>query len=88
VPRNPVLPPIAVRPFVFTPASRPQFVLNPEVADARWVQLDRLLHPESRRRVWVEIQGGSREVEAYHLEDAIIWGMTEQILRSLAALLT
>ena len=88
VPRIPVLPPIAVRPFVFTPGSRPQFVLNPEVADARWVQLDRLLPPESRQRVQVEIQGGSREVEAYHLEDAIVWGMTERILSSLAALLT
>ena len=88
VPRSPVLPPIAVRPFVFTPVSRPDFVLNPEVADARWVQLDRLLQPESRRRVQVEIQGGSREVEAYHLEDAIVWGMTERILSSLVALLT
>jgi 8-oxo-dGTP pyrophosphatase MutT (NUDIX family) len=88
VPRTPVLPPIAVRPFVFTPATRPQFVLNPEVADASWVQLDRLLRPESRRRVEVEIQGGIREVEAYHLEDAIVWGMTERILSSLAVLLT
>lgn len=88
VPRTPVLPPIAVRPFVFTAANRPQLLLNPEVADARWVQLDRLLLPESRRRVRVEIQGSSREVEAYHLEDAVVWGMTERILSSLAALLT
>jgi 8-oxo-dGTP pyrophosphatase MutT (NUDIX family) len=88
VPRTPVLPPIAVRPFVFTAANRPPLVLNPEVADARWVQLDRLLHPESRRRVRVEIEGGSREVEAYHLEDAVVWGMTERMLTSLAALLT
>ena len=88
VPRTPVLPPIAVRPFVFTPATRPPVVLNPEVADARWVLLDRLLHPESRRRAQVEIQGGRREVEAYHLEDAIVWGMTERILSSLAAHLT
>jgi 8-oxo-dGTP pyrophosphatase MutT (NUDIX family) len=88
VPRTPVLPPIAVRPFVFTLVSRPNFDLNPEVADARWVQLDRLLQPESRRLVQVEIQGGSRQVEAYHLEDAIVWGMTERILSSLVALLT
>ena len=88
VPRTPVLPPIAVRPFVFTPATRPPVVLNPEVADARWVPLDRLLHPESRRRAQVEIHGGRREVEAYHLEDAIVWGMTERILSSLAAHLT
>ena len=88
VPRTPVLPPIAVRPFVFTPATRPPVVLNPEVADARWVPLDRLLHPESRRRAQVEIHGGRREVEAYHLEDSIVWGMTERILSSLAAHLT
>ena len=88
VPRTPVLPPIAVRPFVFLPAYRPQLILNPEVADARWVQLDRLFHSESRRPVAVEIQGGSREVEAYHLEDAVVWGMTERILTSLSVLLT
>jgi 8-oxo-dGTP pyrophosphatase MutT (NUDIX family) len=88
VPRTPVLPPIAVRPFVFMPGSRPRLVLNPEVADARWVQLDHLLAPDSRRRAQVEIQGSSREVEAYHLEDAVVWGMTERILSSLAAHLT
>jgi 8-oxo-dGTP pyrophosphatase MutT (NUDIX family) len=88
VPRIPLLPPIAVRPFGFTLATRPQFLLNPEVAEARWVQLDRLLLPESRRRVKVEIQGGSREVEAFHLEDAIVWGMTERILSDLAKVLT
>jgi 8-oxo-dGTP pyrophosphatase MutT (NUDIX family) len=87
VPRTPLLPPIAVRPFVFTLASRPQFVLNPEVADARWVQLDRLLHPESRRRAQVEVQGSPREVVAFHLEDAVVWGMTERILSDLAKLL-
>jgi 8-oxo-dGTP pyrophosphatase MutT (NUDIX family) len=85
VPRTPVLPPIAVRPFVFVPASRPPLVLNPEVADARWVQLDHLLHPGSRRLAQVDIQGSSREVDAYHVEDAIVWGMTERILSSLAA---
>jgi 8-oxo-dGTP pyrophosphatase MutT (NUDIX family) len=88
VPRTPLLPPIAVRPFVFTLTTRPQFLLNPEVADARWVQLDRLLLPESRRRVKVEIQGGSREVEAFHWEDTVVWGMTERILSDLAKVLT
>jgi 8-oxo-dGTP pyrophosphatase MutT (NUDIX family) len=88
VPNSPVLPPIAVRPFVFAPAGHPQVVLNPEVADARWVQLDRLLHSDSRRRTTVEVQGGHLEVDAYHLEDAVVWGMTERILRSLTARLT
>jgi 8-oxo-dGTP pyrophosphatase MutT (NUDIX family) len=87
VPRIPVLPPIAVRPFVFTPGARPQFVLNSEVANARWVQLDGLLQPESRRRAQIEIPGGSQEVEAYHFEDAIVWGMTERILSSLVGFL-
>ena len=46
VPRTPVLPPIAVRPYVFSLPERPPLVPNPEVAATRWVHLDHLLHPE------------------------------------------
>ncbi len=85
VPRTPVLPPIAVRPFVFLLPERPTLVLNPEVAAARWVQLDQLLHPGTYHSVRLEIRGESREMPAYQLDDAIVWGMTERILTSLLA---
>jgi 8-oxo-dGTP pyrophosphatase MutT (NUDIX family) len=83
VPRTPVLPPIAVRPFVFLPPSRPALVLNSEVASAHWIRLDDLLQPGAHHAVWLEVAGQSREVQAYELTDAIVWGMTERILTDL-----
>ena len=83
VPRTPVLPPIAVRPFVFFPPARPDLVLNPEVASARWVPLDNLLEPDAHHPVRLDVAGQSREVPAYQLEDAVVWGMTERILSDL-----
>lgn len=85
VPRTPVLPPIAVRPFVFLLPRRPELSLNPEVAAAHWVQLDHLLHPRNYHSVRLEIRGESRDMPAYQLEDAIVWGMTERIITSLLA---
>lgn len=82
-PRTPVLPPIAIRPFVFLLPTRPAVTLNPEVASSRWVYLDRLLHPETYHSVRLDIRGESREFPAYQLEDAVVWGMTERILTGL-----
>jgi 8-oxo-dGTP pyrophosphatase MutT (NUDIX family) len=82
-PRTPVLPPIAIRPFVFLLPSRPKLTLNPEVASSRWVHLDQLLHPETFQPVLLDIRGETREFSAYQLEDAVVWGMTERILTGL-----
>ncbi|HEX3235187.1 MAG TPA: CoA pyrophosphatase [Gemmatimonadales bacterium] len=83
VPRTPVLPPIAIRPCVFLLHAQLPLTLNPEVAGARWVELDRLLHPGTRHPVRLEIRGESREVDAYQLDDAIVWGLTERVLSGL-----
>jgi 8-oxo-dGTP pyrophosphatase MutT (NUDIX family) len=83
VPRTPVLPPIAIRPYVFLVPWRPPLTLTPEVASARWVDLDRLLHPGTLHLVRLEIGEESREVAAYQLDDAIVWGMTERVLSGL-----
>jgi 8-oxo-dGTP pyrophosphatase MutT (NUDIX family) len=83
VPRTPVLPPVAVRPFVFLTPERAPLVLNREVASATWVPLDDLLRPERHHAVWLEVAGESRQVQAYQLENAVVWGMTERILTSL-----
>jgi 8-oxo-dGTP pyrophosphatase MutT (NUDIX family) len=83
VPRTPVLPPIAIRPYVFLVQTRPPLTLNPEVASARWVELDQLLHPGTRHPVRLEIGEESREVAAYQLEDGIVWGLTERVLSAL-----
>jgi 8-oxo-dGTP pyrophosphatase MutT (NUDIX family) len=83
VPRTPVLPPIAVRPFLLAVRSRPTLALNPEVTAATWVNLEELLQPEARRQVTVDVQGNSREVSAFLLEAGVVWGMTERILTGL-----
>jgi 8-oxo-dGTP pyrophosphatase MutT (NUDIX family) len=83
VPRIPVLPPIAVRPFVFLLDAQPRLILNPEVASASWVTLDHLMRPDTHHPVRLDVGGESRQVQAYQLGDGIVWGMTERILTSL-----
>ena len=83
VPRTPVLPPIAVRPYVFALRQRPPLLLSSEVAWVRWVPVDLLLHPDTYNSVRLDIRGESREFPAYRVEDSIVWGMTERILSSL-----
>jgi 8-oxo-dGTP pyrophosphatase MutT (NUDIX family) len=83
IPRTPVLPPIAVRPFVFLLDRRPMLALNSEVASATWVEVDRLLEPASHHPVQLEVAGVPRVVEAYEVEHGLIWGLTERILTSL-----
>ena len=83
VPRTPVLPPIAVRPFVFSLPRQPSVRPNPEVADVRWVPLDHLLDPDTYHSARIDVRGAPREVPAYRLEETIVWGMTERILTAL-----
>jgi 8-oxo-dGTP pyrophosphatase MutT (NUDIX family) len=83
VPRTPTLPPIAVRPFVFTLPDRPALMPNPEVAATRWVLLDDLLHPETYHSARIEIRGAPRDYPAYRIEESIVWGMTERIVTAL-----
>jgi 8-oxo-dGTP pyrophosphatase MutT (NUDIX family) len=82
VPRTPRLPQIAVRPFVFLLPERPSMRLNREVAQASWVSLDHLLRADTRHPVQLDVGGQSRRVQAYQLDNAIVWGMTERILTS------
>jgi 8-oxo-dGTP pyrophosphatase MutT (NUDIX family) len=83
VPLSPVLPPIAVRPFVFLLDRRPALALNSEVASATWVEVDHLLQPTNHHPVQLEVAGIPRVVQAYQLEEGVIWGLTERILSSL-----
>lgn len=83
VPRTPMLPPVAVRPFVFVLSSRPPIALNHEVTSASWVPVNHLLSPGTHHPVRLEVGNQSRVVQAYQLDDAIVWGMTERIITRL-----
>ncbi len=87
VPRSPLLPSVAVRPWVFRLPARLPLVPNPEVASAGWILLDHLLLPDTHHPVRLEIRGEHRVVPAYELDEAIVWGMTERILSGLLDLL-
>ena len=85
-PRNPTLPPMAVRPFVAVVADVP-LAPNPEVASASWVALDALSAPASTRDSTVLVQGKRWTVPSFVVGDYLVWGMTERILRQFVSLL-
>lgn len=77
-----MLPPIAVRPFVFALPARATIRPNAEVASTHWIELAQLSRPEVRRSTMVTIRGELIVVPAFMLDDLIVWGMTERILDS------
>ncbi|HEY6222221.1 MAG TPA: CoA pyrophosphatase [Gemmatimonadales bacterium] len=86
-PRTPTLPPVLVRPFVFTITAAPPLAINEEVERAFWVPLARLAEPGVRRDVKLILRGEPRVFPAYDLGDDVIWGMTERILTPFLTLL-
>jgi len=86
-PRTPVLPPVVVRPFVFTVARCPALVPSDEVQRAFWLSLARLSEPGVHREVSMTLRGAVRVLPAYLVEEEMIWGMTERILTSFVDLL-
>lgn len=87
VPRTPVLPPIAVRPYVFTLTARPELRPNPEVAATRWVSLDHLLDAGTHDTLELDIRGERRQFAAYRVDEGVVWGLTERIVSDLLRLL-
>ena len=86
-PRTPTLPPVRVRPFVFTIPTAPALVISAEVERAFWVPLDRLAEPAVRREVKLIVRGEPRVFPAYDLGEDVIWGLTERILTPFLTLL-
>ena len=86
-PRTPALPPIQVRPFLFTlPAALP-LLPNGEVSAAWWVPFDRFLDPGAYGPVEYGRFGTTLRSVGYRLEIGILWGMTERILTPLVEFL-
>jgi 8-oxo-dGTP pyrophosphatase MutT (NUDIX family) len=89
-PRNPILPRVIVRPFVFGLSARPEVVPNHEVALHMWASVDALL--ASSGQAEIEIRGSRLTRDAYLLgsPDAphVVWGMTHRILTPFLRLIT
>jgi 8-oxo-dGTP pyrophosphatase MutT (NUDIX family) len=78
-----VLPPIMVRPFVLEVRTALAPGVSREVAAAGWVALDRLIVPDTYRTATLQVRGAPRDVQGYHLDEGLLWGMTERILTPL-----
>lgn len=79
-PITPVLPPIVVRPFVFRLAEAIPPGVSGEVAGARWIAFEEFLRHGAFRESEISIRGVPRSVHGYHLDEGLLWGMTERIV--------
>lgn len=83
-PRTPVLPPIAVRPYVFRLDRRiPLDRISEEIAATHWVPLVNLLSDDTYASADVMVRSQQMRVPAFRLEEGTVWGMTERILSDL-----
>jgi 8-oxo-dGTP pyrophosphatase MutT (NUDIX family) len=87
-PRNPGLPPMIVRPYVFALETAPSLAPSVEVAELFWAPVASLFDPARARRTSVEARGLAMTVDAIDFDGRIIWGMTERILRSLQSVVS
>ena len=79
-PTTPVLPPIVVRPYLFLLETALVAGRSREVAHAAWVALADLADPGVYREVDISVRGAPRRVSGYHLDQGLLWGMTERIV--------
>ncbi len=82
-PRTPALPPIIVRPYVCVVPDPPPLELNYEVAASRWIPVSELFAPGARVQTSVEVRNIRMRVDAFVVDDYLVWGMTERILMTL-----
>lgn len=87
-PSTPVLPPVAVRPFIFQLDHRPALTLSDEVDSADWVLLDQLRDPANYFETTVVARGMEFSRPAYHLPCGVVWGLTERLLTQFLQLLS
>jgi 8-oxo-dGTP pyrophosphatase MutT (NUDIX family) len=81
-PRNPLLPPVIVRPFVAAVEPGVTVVPSEEVAEHFWAPLDRIFDPAALRDTRILVRGFHMRRDAIHYEGHVIWGMTQFILAS------
>jgi 8-oxo-dGTP pyrophosphatase MutT (NUDIX family) len=80
-PRNPALPSIVVRPYVFAAPRGAELTLREEVASAFWAPLDTLRDPGATFEATVVVRGAELRVPGVRHLEHVIWGMTERIFR-------
>ena len=84
-PSTPHLPPILVRPFVFSLDVRPAVTPSDEVDLYLWIPCKRLASATVTEEI--EVRGRPLVVRGYRLGPHLVWGMTERILTPFLRLL-
>jgi 8-oxo-dGTP pyrophosphatase MutT (NUDIX family) len=84
-PRTPVLPPIIVTPFVAIVPAEVPLLISDELADAFWVPWSTFADPAHIDESTVQVRGATWKVGSYLVGERVVWGMTERMLRQLAA---
>ena len=79
-PTTPVLPPVAVRPFVFGLPKRAVVHPSREVADSAWISIGELR--QGADETTVVVRGRELRVPAYFVGRDVVWGMTLRILNN------
>ncbi len=83
-PRNPMLPPVIVRPYVAQVEGALSVVHSDEVGAHFWAPLDAILDPANTKNTRILVRGFHMWRDAIHYDGRVIWGMTEQILKQFA----
>ena len=86
-PRSPVLPPVLIRPFVAVVAPDVTFEPSMEVAATFWVPLSVLAHEDTQAEHVMTINGARARFPGFRVDQHIVWGLTERIVRQLLSLL-
>jgi len=84
-PRTPVLPPIIVTPFVAAVSGDTPLQISDELADAFWTPWSTFADPTRLDEAEVQVRGSAWKVTSYLVGERVVWGMTERMLRQLAA---
>jgi 8-oxo-dGTP pyrophosphatase MutT (NUDIX family) len=85
-PRNVSLPPIIVRPFVAIVSPDVVLVPSHEVASTFWVPLSILRDPTTQAEHVMTVNDVRARFPAYRVDEHLVWGMTERIVRQLLSL--
>jgi 8-oxo-dGTP pyrophosphatase MutT (NUDIX family) len=85
-PRTPFLPPLVVRPYLFTVAAVSPLSAGDEADAALWIPATELFDPARQTLHALPTPDGVRQFPAIAVSGHVIWGLTERILRQVADL--
>jgi len=75
------LPRLTIVPYIFGVPDQVRAAVNsPEVESVMWVELSRLLHPDTRGSTLIHLPGGPKAFPCFQIGEHVVWGLTFRIL--------